>query len=69
MLLPEPGGELLDFVLRMVGDSLQDVDQVGVGVDAVHSACGDETLEDAHILGTHLGPTEEPVFPFMRSFA
>ena len=45
VLLPEPGGELLDFALRMVGNSLQDVNQVGVGVDAVHSACGDETLD------------------------
>jgi hypothetical protein len=43
-------------------DPLQHIDQVGIGVDTMQAARDDQTLYDADMLGTELGPTEQPVF-------
>ena len=50
-LLPERRGELVYVGAGVVRDSLQDVDEIGVRVDAVHLAGDDEALENAHVLG------------------
>ena len=47
MLLPEAWGQFGDATGRMLTDSLQDIDQVGVGIDAVESAGDDQTLDYA----------------------
>ena len=57
---PEPGGELGDARGGMLADALQDVDQVGVGIDAMESAGDDQALDDADLFGAELGPAEEP---------
>ena len=57
MLLPQPRGEFGD-----AGDALEDVDQIGVGVDVVQSAGTDQAVDDAHVLGAKFGPAEVPVF-------
>jgi len=44
----------------MLADSLQDVDQVGVGIDAVEPAGDDQALDDADLFGTEFCPTEKP---------
>ena len=62
MLLPESRGELGDAAGGVQGDSLQNVDQVGVGIDAVQTTGDDEGLDDADVLGTELGPAKEPGF-------
>ncbi len=46
----------------MLADALQDVDQVGVGIDAVEPAGDDQALDDADVFGAQLGPAEEPRF-------
>ena len=41
----------MDFGGGVIGDPLEDVDQVGVGVDAMHLAGDDQALEDADVFG------------------
>ena len=45
----------------MLADPLQDIDQVGVGIDAMQAAGDDQALDDADVFGTELGPAEDPV--------
>jgi len=49
------------------GYALQDVDQVGVGVDAVQAAGDEEGLDDADVFGTELGSAKEPGFSAHRN--
>ena len=42
----------------MLADPLQDIDQVGVGVDAMQSTGDDQALHDADVFGAELGPAE-----------
>ncbi len=44
----------------MLSHSLQDVDEVGVRVDAVQPASRDQALNDSDLLGAHFRPAEEP---------
>ena len=67
--LPAARRKGLDVVVWVDGDPLQDIDQIGVGIDAVQAASGHQTLDDANVLGTDFGPTEQPRLPVMRSFA
>ena len=39
----------------MLADALQDVDQVGVGIDAVEPAGDDQALDDADVFGAQRG--------------
>ena len=50
----------------MLADALQDVDQVGVGIDAVEPAGDDQALDDADVFGAQLGPAEEPRSPVIE---
>jgi len=43
-------------------DALEHVDQIVVGIDAVHPAGDRQALEDAHVLGAHLCPSEQEIF-------
>ena len=53
--LPHSGGEFDDAACcRMLGDALQDIDEVGVGVHALESVGHEQTLDDADALGTEL---------------
>ena len=69
MLLPKSWGEIGDAARWMQGDALQDIDQVGVGVDAVQTAGDDEGLDDADVLGAEFGPAKEPSFLLMKTYA
>jgi len=42
-------------------DPLEDVHEIIVGIHALESASADEALDDPKILGTELGPAEQPV--------
>lgn len=39
----------------VLADVLQDIGQIGVGVDVVQSAGGEQALDDADLLGAELG--------------
>lgn len=69
MLSPESRGELLDLALGMRAHPLQDVHQVGVGIDAVHLARDYQTLKDADVFGTDFRPAKQPILSFMQSSA
>jgi hypothetical protein len=53
--------ELGDARGRVLADALQDIDEVRVGIDVVHSARGDQALHDASVLGADLRSAEQPV--------
>ena len=53
----------------MPPDTLEDVDQVGVDVDAMEPTSHDQALHDADVFRTQLGPTEIPIFPTHRNRA
>jgi hypothetical protein len=52
----------------MLAYALQDIDQVGVDVDAVEPTSHDEALHDTDVFGAQLGPTEIPIFAGMQVF-
>ena len=62
MLFPKAWGELGDAGSRVLADTLQDIDEVGVEVDRVQATSDDQALHDADVLGTEFGPTEIPIF-------
>lgn len=61
-LLPQPRGQLGDAGYRVLCDALQDIDEVGIHVDAVQAASDDERLDDADVLRAEFCPAEVPVF-------
>jgi hypothetical protein len=52
MQLPLPWGQLRDTGCGMLADALQDIDQVGVDVDAVEPTRHNEALHDPDVFGT-----------------
>src|SRR6185437_6953406 len=60
--LPQSRSKLSDAGCRVLADALQDVDEVGVHVDAMQPAGDDERLDDANMLGAELRPAEVPIF-------
>jgi hypothetical protein len=58
VLFPEPRRELGDAAGRMFADSLQCIDEIGVGINVVQSAGDDQALDDADVLGAEFGPAE-----------
>lgn len=50
-----------DALGRMGLDPLQHIDPVGVGIDALQAAGGDQALDDADAFGPDFGPAEQPV--------
>ncbi len=41
-------------------DTLEHIDEIGVGIDAVEATGDDQALNDADVAGTEFGPTEKP---------
>ena len=62
VLFPEPRRQFGDSRCGVLADPLQDIDQIGVRVDAVQSTSDDQTLDDADVPGAELSPTEKPGF-------
>ncbi len=50
----------------MLTDSLQNVYQIGVGIDAVQLAGADQALDDAQVFSAQFRPAEQPVFAAQR---
>jgi len=53
----------------VLAHTLQDVDEVGVRVDVVQPAGGDQALHDAGVFGADLGPAEQPIASAHRNCA
>lgn len=53
VLFPQSRGEFGDTVGRMFGDTPQDIEQAGAGIDTVQAAGDDQALDDAGIPGPH----------------
>ena len=68
MPLPQARSELIDARRRMLSNSLQNVDEIGVDVDTMEPAGHNEALDNTNLFGTKLGPTEIPVFTRMEVF-
>lgn len=66
MLLPQPWHEFSYARCQVHCNALQHVHNVGVQVDAVQPASPDQAVDDARVLGTHLGPAEQPIAPAYR---
>ena len=66
-LLPETRREFVHLAGRMLGDTLQHIDQIVVRVDLVETAGDDQALHDADVLGSEFGPTEHPGFSAHRN--
>ena len=60
-ILPPSRRQLFDGIVWMNADALQDIDEVGVGVDAVESASRSEAMEDSEAFGADLGSAKDPV--------
>ena len=67
MLFPEPWREFGDATGGVLGDALQDVDEVVVGIHTLQSAGDDKALDDADVFGAELGPAEHPVLAIMAT--
>ena len=65
VLLPAPRGEQVDLAGGVAVDALQDINQIGVGVDVVDVAGDDEALQGGHRLGADIAPAEEPRLALM----
>ena len=54
--LPDPGRHFNDMLCWMLADPLQNIDQVGIRVDALELAGDQQTLDHAHPLPATFGP-------------
>ena len=63
MLLPQTRGELGHSSSGILADALQNIDEVGVRIDAVQTAGDDQTLHDADLLSAQFSPGEKPIAP------
>jgi hypothetical protein len=61
-LLPQAWSEFIDARCRMLTNSLQNVDEIGVDVDTMEPAGHNEALDDTNLFGAKFGPTEIPIF-------
>lgn len=68
MLLPQSGRKFGDAAGGLIGDALQNVDEIAIGIDAVQAAGDDQALDDADVFGAKLGPAEEPGLAFREAF-
>src|SRR5690606_16408546 len=69
VLLPQPRRELLNLRLGMPIDALEHVDEVGVGIDVVEHAGGEQALDFSDLLRTELGPAKHPILSAHRNHA
>jgi len=53
----------------VLADALQHVHQVGVRIQVVQFAGGDQALDDPQVFGTEFSPAKKPIFSIMQSFA
>ena len=60
MLLPQTRREFCDPGSGVQRDALEDVDEIGVGIDAVQATGHDQALNDADVAGAELGPAKKP---------
>ena len=61
VLLPQAGREEVDVEGRMGVDPLQDIDEVGIGIDPVQTARGEEALHNPDVARAHLRPAKKPI--------
>jgi len=61
-LFPVGGSELEDTAFGPVGEQVEQISEVGPGLDAVHLAAGDEGDEDGVGEGAFVGADKEPIF-------
>jgi hypothetical protein len=66
VMLPQPRRELGHARGRVLADALQHIHQIGVRIDAVQPAGGDQALQDAGVFGADFAPAKEPIAPFMN---
>ena len=52
----------------MLADALQDIDEIGIRVDALQLTRHQQALDDANLFGAQLTPAEQPVSAVMESF-
>lgn len=62
VLFPIRQGKLMNLRFRMVSDTLKDIDEICIGIDAAHFAGDKQALKNADIFSTDFCPEEEPVF-------
>ena len=58
---PPPWGEPGHIGSRVLADAREDIDQIGIGVDFMPTAGGNQALGNAPICGPNLDPAEGPV--------
>jgi hypothetical protein len=66
---PKARREIEHLARRVLADALQDINQVGVGVDPLQPAGHQQALDQADALGADLGPGEEPVLFVMATLS
>ena len=69
VLLPQARGEVGDAASGMLTDPLQNIDQIGVRINAVESAGDDQNLDDADVFRAEFGPAKKPCFATRRHCA
>ena len=52
----------------MLADALQNIDEIGVGVDTLQLTRHQQALDDTDLLGAQFSPAEQPVPAVMESF-
>ena len=62
---PSPRGQVERLAGRSDADAQQDIDQIGVGVDALQPAGDQQALDDPDALGADFGPGKQPVLLVM----
>ena len=60
---PASGRQLFGRAGQVVAYPLKDIDQVGIGIDAVQTTGDQQALDHAHVPGARLAPVEQPVAP------
>ena len=63
--LPPPRGQVEHLAGGVDADAQQDIDQIGVGVDALQPAGDQQALDDPDALGADFGPGKQPVLLVM----
>jgi len=54
---------------RVLADALQHVHPVGVRLQVVQFAGGDQALDDPQVFGTEFGPAKKPIVSVMPTLA
>jgi hypothetical protein len=69
MLLPQPGHQFGDSRSGVLRDALQDINEIGIRIDAVQSAGDDQTLDDSDVSGAEFGPEKKAMTVCYRSIS